>query len=109
MANLFLNFTIYLLVFIRTYEARWVEIERRSVTNDTLTHMFLSIDKFPNDEKVSNGKQTKQRFCEMYNATCNGRDCNMCACKDFKTFLSYKAGCVSKQKGDEFLGGKFFL
>ena len=45
----------------------------------------------------------------MYNATCNGRDCNMCACKDFKTFLSYKAGCVSKQKGDEFLGGKFFL
>ena len=89
--------------------AQNIEIERKSVINDTQSNIFLSIDKFTNHEGISNDESWKQQYCETRNATCNGKSCNYCACKDFQTFHSYNVGCVSKLKGDRFLGGKIFI
>lgn len=104
MTYLVMKHIFFLYIFIYSCKAKYVEIERKSVINDTKSHMFLSIDKFENHDKDRN-----QAHCESFNATCNGKECNKCACKNFKTFLSHKDGCVSKEEGDNILTGKHSL
>jgi len=91
-------FILYACCFIPRAWTRDIEIERLMIARVSMTtpKLYYSIDKFTN---IGGG-------CSQYKAMCENQRCTRCVCRDFYTFISYTAGCLSKADGDVILAGE---